>query len=81
MTPQRDRIKCPYCPYCGAEPHMAWLELTPWFCPNDDCDVFGWDPYVSAKVNIDSAEVVQLVNEDSKAHKPPQEGPHLRSVE
>ena len=54
-------IKCPYCPMCGAEPLHAWIELTPWFCPNDDCEVFGWDPYTSASKNISEASELEVI--------------------
>jgi hypothetical protein len=55
-------IKCPYCPVCGREPILDWVNITPWFCPNNDCRVFGWDPYVSAKVNLENAtEIAETI--------------------
>lgn len=48
-------IRCPVCPMCGAFPTFAWVELVPWFCPNDDCNVLAWDPYSTAQENLQDA--------------------------
>jgi len=48
-------IKCAQCPMCGTFPSFAWVELTPWFCPNEDCSVLAWDPYSTARENLDDA--------------------------
>lgn len=52
MRPQRERILCPTCPVCSGWPAFAWVELTPWFCVNDECDVLAWDPYSSLDENL-----------------------------
>ena len=61
MRPQDnpDALKCPHCPVCGSPPSFAWAEIVPWFCSNESCEVFAWDPYSSASENLaDSSDVV-----------------------
>lgn len=48
---------------CGSFPTFAWVELTPWFCPNDNCEVLAWDPYSSAHENFaDMGVLVEIPN-------------------
>jgi hypothetical protein len=56
-------VKCPKCPVCGAEPVLSWPTITPWFCPNEECDVLGWDPYSTLAENLmDAAPVRYFIN-------------------
>jgi hypothetical protein len=50
-----------FCPLCGAPPAVASLNLTPWFCSNDDCDVLAWDPYSTLQENLMNAAPVEIV--------------------
>lgn len=46
MTPP---ILMPTCPRCGQPPmvmRFLGVPVLPWFCENDDCDVFSWNPHV-----------------------------------
>lgn len=62
-SPDEFGIKCPQCPMCGSFPTFAWVELTPWFCPNDNCEVLAWDPYSSAHENFaDMGVLVEIPN-------------------
>ena len=48
-----DEIECPTCPRCGGPPHASLAMITlPWFCPNDSCEVFGWDPTTTKAHNL-----------------------------
>ena len=59
----RSDIKCATCPVCGAQPLFMLPELTPWFCPADECNVLGWDPYSSLAENLmDAAPVRHFIN-------------------
>lgn len=53
-------VKCPACPMCGAAPLYVHPALAQAVCPSDDCAVFLWDLYVSAKENLDDAHAVDV---------------------
>lgn len=57
----RSHIKTPTCPVCGALPLFAWEQLVPWLCTNEACDVFGWDPFATAKENLDDMHEIAWV--------------------
>jgi hypothetical protein len=50
---------CPQCPLCGGEPMFRTPTLVPWFCMDDRCDVFGWDPYSTLEENLMDAAPVR----------------------
>jgi hypothetical protein len=58
-------IKCPYCPICGAEPILATINVSPWFCPNEDCNCLAWDPYIPAVQSVASRYKLDLIDENS----------------
>jgi hypothetical protein len=58
----RDEILCAQCPMCGSVAAFSTLGLTPWFCPMDDCEVLGWDPYVTAYQNLINAGYVEVID-------------------
>lgn len=51
-TNDRDELQCLTCPLCGTQPHFMIPQLTPWFCPNEDCDALAWDPYSTLAENL-----------------------------
>jgi hypothetical protein len=56
-------IKCERCPLCSGPPSFAWVEITPWFCPNEECNVLGWDPYSTLEENLmDAGHVRVFIN-------------------
>lgn len=59
-TNDRDELQCLTCPLCGSQPAMAWAELTPWFCRNEDCDALAWDPYSTLEENLMDARQAQV---------------------
>jgi hypothetical protein len=64
------RLRCFHCPVCGAEAALSTLNLTPWFCSNDDCDVLAWDPYSSLEENLTDARPISVteIPRDLNAH-------------
>jgi hypothetical protein len=62
---------------CGSEPSFAWAEIVPWFCPNEDCQVFAWDPYSSASQNLAAASTVVVTEQlqDDTPTEPPAPSP------
>lgn len=57
----RPQIKCPYCPVCGTPPEFIWESLAQCWCPNEDCEVFMWEPWKTAKENLDDVGEVKWV--------------------
>jgi endogenous inhibitor of DNA gyrase (YacG/DUF329 family) len=45
-------VKCLNCPICGSLPAFIHDNLASTFCPNEDCPVLAWDPWVSAATNL-----------------------------
>jgi hypothetical protein len=41
---------------------MAWPQITPWFCSNEECDVLAWDPYSTLQENLMDAAPVQIID-------------------
>lgn len=60
MTDRDKKILCPTCPLCGSSPSFAWVELTPWFCPDEDCDALAWDPYATLAENLMDAQQARV---------------------
>jgi len=58
------RILTAVCPVCSAHPALAFGNLTPWFCSNDECDVLAWDPYSTLAENLMDATPVQVVTNE-----------------
>lgn len=51
------------CPRCQSEPQDTSgfiVQLAQRFCPNPDCQVFAWDPHITAEEFEASATVVDL---------------------
>lgn len=47
-----EAVKCPCCPVCGtAGLGASWFAQA--FCLDTECDVFLYDPYSTAKANLD----------------------------
>lgn len=61
METSRSQIVCPSCPLCSGPPSFNWAELTPWFCPNEECDVLAWDPYSTLQENLTDARPIEYV--------------------
>lgn len=57
-------IACPTCPVCDSPPLAVAANVVPWFCPNDDCLVFGWDPYSTRDENLLDDEAVRFEERD-----------------
>lgn len=60
-------ILCPRCPLCGAKPPFIWPSFAQAFCPNEECDVIVWEPWVSLAENLMNANTVDFLR--------PEEGP------
>lgn len=54
---------CPTCPYCGRPPEWLFKGGGQAFCYNEDCQVIGWNPSVSAAENLADMPTV-LVDPD-----------------
>jgi hypothetical protein len=52
--------KCPHCPMCGEPPMMVMGGGTQAFCATDDCEMFTWDPSVSAAQNLANAQRIEI---------------------
>lgn len=52
---------CPTCPLCGGEPMFRTPTLLPWFCMDDRCDVFGWNPYHTLDENLMDFQRVTVI--------------------
>lgn len=48
----RSTIVCPRCPICSGPAVLPLPELLPWFCGNDECITFAWDPYCTLEENL-----------------------------
>lgn len=46
-------VRCPFCPHCGMLPMLLMPGLRHCWCPNDSCDVLMWDPWATAKQNLE----------------------------
>ena len=67
MENSRSLILCPSCPVCCGPAVLPFPGLSPWFCGNDDCDVFAWDPHATLEENLMDArpiDVVEVVPEE-----------------
>lgn len=63
MENSHAHILCPTCPVCGSEPLFVTPNLLPWFCPRDECLVFGWDPYATLEENLLDASPLTIVED------------------
>lgn len=61
MTSQPDLILCPLCPLCRRRPVDFYLNISPWFCGNDDCLVLCWDPYITRQANLLNSSPMETV--------------------
>jgi len=52
MSYEMPPVKCPRCPICGGEPLPIELPIAQWFCANDECQVFCWDPWSTQAENL-----------------------------
>ena len=58
----REDVLCDLCPMCGSVAAFSHPNLTPWFCPMDDCEVLAWDPLVTAYQNLINAGYVEVID-------------------
>lgn len=65
------QVKCPFCPVCGTPPDFIFPGLAQCWCPNEDCNVFMWEPWVSAAENLGDVGTIRHVINDKE--QPPQD--------
>lgn len=60
MSNQDDKVLCPRCPLCGAEPPYIIPTLAQAICPSDDCPVILWEPWASKDANLASMGKIRV---------------------
>lgn len=60
------QVLTPTCPLCGAAPPFIFPSFAQAFCPNEDCDVILWEPWVSLAENLMNANTAKWYDADGK---------------
>lgn len=64
--PESPAVKCPFCPVCGTPPDFIAPMLYQCWCPNEDCNVFMWVPWVSAAENLAEQGEVKIISDEKQ---------------